>query len=126
MHLEIEINKEILDYETQVASGLSMRKFVALISAIIVSIIINWTVGKYLPQILTMLVYVVGIFPSFVIGFVSYNSLVGEQVVVMLLNYISTPKELSVGCNNLYEKCEPYVVLDEAEGSSDEKTEIVR
>lgn len=126
MHLEIEINKEILDYETQVASGLSMRKFVALISAIIVSIIINWTVGKYLPQILTMLVYVVGIFPSFVIGFVSYNSLVGEQVVVMLLNYISTPKELSVGCNNLYEKCEPYVVLDKAEGSSDEKTEIVR
>lgn len=106
MHLEIEINKEILDYETQVASGLSVRKLLALISAALVSLGINWTIGKMLPQMLTMLVYVVGIFPSFVIGFVSYNSLVGEQVVKMLWEYLRTPKELPIGCNNLYQRCE--------------------
>lgn len=119
MHLEIEINKEILDYETQVASGLSARKFFALIGAIIVSVIINFTIGKHLPQMLTMVLYVVGIFPFFVIGFVSYNGLVGEQVVTMIRDYMVTPKKLPVSCNNFYEKC----LLTNEKGKEKKETE---
>lgn len=105
MHLEIEINKEIMDYQVQLASGLSTRKLLALIPAIIVTIILNMTLGQIVPQFFMMIPYAIVIFPFFVVGFLTYNSLPGEMAVLMLLNFIRTPKVLKVGCNNSFSNC---------------------
>lgn len=102
MHLEIEINKEILDQDTQVVSGLSARRLISLIVAAIFTIIINFTIAPMTPQLVDMLLYVLAVLPCFMIGFVTYNGLTGEKVVAMVVRYMLAKKRLKHVETNYY------------------------
>ena len=102
MHLEIEINKEIMDYKAQVVSGLTLRQFVSLVIGIILTAVMYFTAGRVLPNMVMIWLYAVVLIPCAVMGFASYNGLVGMAMVKMFLNYMVCPKKLSFTSHNLY------------------------
>ena len=102
MHLEIEINKEIMDYKAQVVSGLTLRQFVSLVIGIILTAVMYFTAGRILPNMVMIWLYAVVLIPCAVLGFASYNGLFGMAMVKMILNYMICPKKLSFTSHNLY------------------------
>ena len=102
MHLEIEINKEIMDYKAQVVSGLTLRQFVSLVIGIMLTGVMYFTAGRTLPNMVMIWLYAVVLLPCAVMGFASYNGLVGLAMIRMFLNYLACPKKLSFTSHNLY------------------------
>ncbi len=102
MHLEIEINKEIMDYKAQVVSGLTLRQFVSLIVGIFLAAVMYITAGRVLPNMIMIWLYAVVLLPCAILGFASYNGLVGMAMVRMFLNYHAMPKKLTFTSHNLY------------------------
>ena len=102
MHLEIEINKEIMDYKAQVVSGLTLRQFVSLLCGITIAGVLYFTIGDKIPGMIMIWLYAICLFPCAVMGFASYNGLVGLSMVAMFLNYHAMPKKLTFTSHNLY------------------------
>ena len=102
MHLEIEINKEIMDYKAQVVSGLTLRQFVSLIAGVFLAAVMYLTAGRVLPNMIMIWLYAVVLLPCAILGFASYNGLVGMAMVRMFLNYHAMPKKLTFTSHNLY------------------------
>lgn len=102
MHLEIEINKEIMEYKAQVVSGLTLRQFVSLVVGIILAAVLYFTVGRFVPNMVMIWIYAIVLLPCAIMGFASYNGLEGLAMIKMFLNYMICPKKLSFTSHNLY------------------------
>ncbi len=102
MHLEIEINKEIMDYKAQVVSGLTLRQFVSLVCGIAIAAGLYFTIGNKVPDVVMIWLYAIFLLPCAIMGFASYNGLVGLSMVAMFLNYHAMPKKLTFTSHNLY------------------------
>ena len=102
MHLEIEINKEIMDYKAQVVSGLTLRQFVSLVCGIAIAAGLYFTIGNKVPDVVMIWLYAIFLLPCAIMGFSSYNGLVGLSMVAMFLNYHAMPKKLTFTSHNLY------------------------
>lgn len=107
MNLEIEINKEIMDYDAQVVSGLTRRRLTALLLAVVLTIIVHLTLGKILSPVIMCFVYVPCVIPSYLIGWHNMNGLPGEKAIMMKLRYYLTPKVLTLKPANFYLDCMP-------------------
>lgn len=107
MNLEIEINKEIMDYDAQVVSGLTTRRLTALLIAVGLTLIVHLTLGKILSPVIMCIVYVPCVIPSYIIGWYNTNGLPGEKAIMMKLRYMMTPKILTLKPANFYLDCMP-------------------
>lgn len=125
MHLEVEINKEIMDYETQVASGLSGRHLVALIIAMVLSLILFLTVGRLVSPVFMGIIYIPVLVPAWLIGWFNENELAGEQALAMRLRYMLTPKILKLSFPNMYLDCIPLSGNDEEPIEENEKNDEI-
>ena len=133
MHLEIEINKEIMDYKAQVVSGLTLRQFVSLVIGIMLTGVLYFTAGRTLPNMVMIWLYAVVLLPCAVMGFASYNGLVGLAMIRMFLNYLVCPKKLSFTSHNLYydvmqldEKLFENQTIPDARSCGKRKNQIVK
>ena len=85
--MEVKINKEISNYQESIFFGLSMRQFIFSVLAVIVAVVLYFTLNPYLGTETVSWVCVVGAAPFAAMGFITYHGMTAEQFVI---NWIRT------------------------------------
>lgn len=85
--MEVKINKEISNYQESIFFGLSMRQFIFSVLAVIVAVVLYFTLNPYLGTETVSWVCVVGAAPFAAMGFFKYHGMTAEQFVI---NWIRT------------------------------------
>lgn len=103
--MEVKINKEIRNYSENVYFGLSLRQFIFSLLACIVAVIIYMLFKNKLGTEITSWLCIIFATPFILIGFVKYNGMKLEELLVVIIrNKILTPKYLVYNPTNYYEK----------------------
>ena len=85
--MQFEINKEVSDYKETVFFGLTLRQCVCSVLAIIIAIILYFSLKPYLGTELLSWVCMLGAAPFAAMGFFHYHGMTAEQ---FALNFIRT------------------------------------
>ena len=93
--MEIKINKEIRNYTENVFFGLSFRQFIFSVIACLVAVGLYFLLKPYFAISELSWMCILGATPFAVLGFVSYNGMTAEQLIVAFIKTeILTPKKL--------------------------------
>ena len=105
MYLEVKINKEIRNYTESVFFGLSLRQFICAIIGCGIAVICYFTIKPILGLEVTSWICMVSALPVFAFGFLKYNGMPLERLVVAFIkSEFLTPKELKYKSTNMYEE----------------------
>lgn len=88
------INKEIRNYTESMFFGLSMRQFVVSLLACISAILTYFVATPKLGTEAASWLCIISCIPSVAFGFLKYNGMYFENIVVVILRYLVTPKKL--------------------------------
>ena len=116
--MEVQINKEIREYNESVFFGLSVRQFFCSLLAIVVAVGLYFLLKPALGLETTSWVCILGAVPFALLGFFSYHGLTAEKfLVIWLRSEFLEPKELYCRPTNLYyEAMKPSIEKWEKEG----------
>ena len=85
--MQIEINKEVSDYKETVFFGLTLRQCVCSVLAIVIAVVLYFTLKPYLGSELLSWVCMLGAAPFAAMGFFHYHGMTAEQFAA---NFIRT------------------------------------
>lgn len=101
--MEIKINKEIRNYTENVFFGLSFRQFIFSVIACAVAVGLYFLLKPYFAISELSWMCILGATPFAVLGFVTYNGMTAEQLIVAFIkSEILMPKKLKYKGNNYY------------------------
>lgn len=101
--MEIKINKEIRNYTENVFFGLSLRQFIFSVIACLVAVGLYFLLKPYFAISELSWMCILGATPFAVLGFVTYNGMTAEQLIVAFIKTeILMPKKLKYKSNNYY------------------------
>ena len=101
--MEVKINKEISNYQESIFFGLSMRQFVFSVLAVIVAVVLYFTLNPYLGTETVSWVCVVGAAPFAAMGFFKYHGMTAEQFVINWIRIeLIEPKRFKFQSKSLY------------------------
>ena len=101
--MEVQINKEIREYNESVFFGLSVRQFFCSLLAIVVAVGLNFLLKPIMGLETTSWVCILGAVPFALLGFFSYHCLTAERfLVVWFRSKILEPKKFRSVPKNLY------------------------
>ena len=101
--MEIKINKEIRNYTENVFFGLSLRQFIFSVIACLVAVGLYFLLKPYFAISELSWMCILGATPFGVLGFVTYNGMTAEQLIVAFIKTeILMPKKLKYKSNNYY------------------------
>ena len=92
--MEIEINKEIRNYNESIFFGLTLRQCIFSGMALIFSVLIYFILSPFLPIAIWSLICILAATPIAAIGFIKYNGMCAEEFIVVLIRYLFTPKHV--------------------------------
>lgn len=123
--MEVKINKEIRNYTESVFFGLSLRQLVfsalACGSATGIYVWLQPTLGTETVSWLC----VAAASPFAAMGFVKYNGMTADKVIIAWIKYILTPKKLKYSSSNIYyDIMKNKAVVKEKEQGDDNIDEI--
>jgi hypothetical protein len=101
--LEIKVNREIRDYNEALFLGLSLRQIIFSLLAIGVAIGMYFLLRNAFSMETLSWVCVLCAAPFAALGFVKYNGMPAEQLLLALIKYLVTPKILVYRAENYYE-----------------------
>ena len=84
--MEVQINKEIREYNESVFFGLSVRQFFCSLLAIVVAVGLYFLLKPVLGLETTSWVCILGAVPFALLGFFSYHGLTAERFLVVWLH----------------------------------------
>ncbi len=100
--MEVKINKDIREFTESIFFGLSMRQFIFSILACGVAVILYFAFKPFFGIETLSWMCILGATPFAVLGFIKYNGLTAEKFLVVLFQYLITPKHLCFEASNLY------------------------
>lgn len=101
--MEVKINKEIRNYTENIYFGLSMRQLLFSILACVVAVFLYFLLRGKLDIETMSWVCILGAFPFAVLGFVTYNGMKAEELIVAFIkSEILIPKKLVFNPTNFY------------------------
>lgn len=104
--MEIKINKEIREYTESIVLGLSMRQCFFSAIAIIVAIILYFLLIGHLGTELTSYCCMLGAAPFAALGFITYQGMNAEQIVVTAIrSVVLSHRNLIFKTYNFYYEC---------------------
>lgn len=93
--MEVKINREIREYTENMYFGLSLRQFFFSAAGCLLSIGIYFLLRKSLGTEAVSWACILGIFPCAVLGFVKYNGMTAEQLLLAVVkSEVLMPKKL--------------------------------
>ena len=110
--MEIKINKEINDYTDQVVWGLSARQALFSGLAIVVAGTVYFTLSARLGEFFTVLLIVFTAGPVALLGFIKYNGMYFERLVVCILRSFRMNKKLCWRAKSAYKWLEEVDALE--------------
>ena len=116
--MEVKINHEIRDYTESLFFGLSLRQFVFSITAVLVAVGVFFVLRPYFGIETLSWICVLGAAPFAVLGFVRYNGMTAERLVLVWLHSeFLMPKRLLFRANNIYYEAVKPIVTATAKGA---------
>ena len=101
--MEVKINKEIREYTESVFLGLSMRQAFFSVLACVLTLVSYFVLQPALGTEITSWVCILVALPCAVLGFVTYNGMTAEQLVIAWVrSEILMPKRLVFQNENIY------------------------
>lgn len=101
--MEIKVNKEIRDYQESVLMGLNLRQTVCALLAVGAAVALYFWLEPLLGLETASWICVFGAAPFAVLGFVSYNKMPAEKLLLLWFrSEILEPRRLYFSSNNLY------------------------
>jgi hypothetical protein len=101
--LEIKVNREIRDYNEALLLGLSLRQIIFSVLAIGVAIGMYFLLrNTFSIETLSWLCILCAV-PFAALGFVKYNGMTAEKLLLCILRTVVMPKVLLYKSDNLYE-----------------------
>lgn len=105
--MEVKINKEIRNYSENIYFGLNLRQFIFSLLGCIMSVILYFILKPYLGIETLSWVCIFGVVPFAAIGFLKYNGMTCEQLLIAFIkSEILTPKHLVFNPINYYDELE--------------------
>ena len=101
--MQIEINKEVSDYKETVFFGLTLRQCVCSVLAIVIAVVLYFTLKPYLGSELLSWVCMLGAAPFAAMGFFHYHGMTAEQFLwTWFRSEFLEPKEIHFESENTY------------------------
>lgn len=109
--MEIKINKEVRSYTESIFSGLSPRQFIYSILACLVALIIYFLTIDTLGMETTSWLCMLGAAPFASIGFITYQSMTMEKIVIEFIKSILLKRTelIDKPINLYYELAKPII-----------------
>ncbi|WP_455938155.1 PrgI family protein [Gemella morbillorum] len=102
--IDIRVPNEIRNYKEKIYAGLNLRQLICLIVAIVINVPIYWYGRKLLGDDLVGWIILINAIPIMAIGFVNYNGMNFEQLVLAVLKFeVISPQKRKYKSNNFYE-----------------------
>ena len=92
--MEVKINREIRNYTESMFFGLSLRQLIFSALAIGVAIGVYFLLRDVMPLETRSWVCILCAAPFGALGFVSYNGMTAEKILIAVIKYLITPKVL--------------------------------
>ena len=80
--MEVKINKEIRNYSENIFFGLSLRQFIFSVLSCTSALILFFIFKPILGTEVTSWICIIGALPFGIMGFVKYNGMTGEQLII--------------------------------------------
>ena len=80
--MEVRINKEVRNYTESIFFGLSMRQFFFSVVACVIAVVIYFSFIDTLGTEITSWLCIIGAIPFAALGFISFQNLNAEQIVL--------------------------------------------
>lgn len=101
--MQVKINKEIRDYTESIFFGLSVRQFFFSVLACGIAVLVYFLLKPIIGQETTSWLCIVAAFPFALMGFVKYNGMPAEQVVIAWFrSEVMMPLHLTFRNTNIY------------------------
>ena len=101
--MQIQINKEISDYQENMYFGLSARQFFFSVVAVGVAVGLYFVLKPVLGMETVSWVCILGAFPFAAMGFVRYHGMTAEQLLwAYIRSELLEPKQLQYETGNFY------------------------
>ena len=109
--MEVQINREIRDYNESMFFGLSLRQFVFSCAAVSVAVGLYFALKPHLGTETVSWVCVLGAAPFAAMGFINYNGMTAERfLLAWLRSEFIVPKKLTFRATNpYYETAKPLI-----------------
>ena len=101
--MEVKINKDIREFSESIFFGLSLRQFIFSVLACIVAVILYFILKPYFGIETLSWVCILGAVPFAVLGFVKYNGMTAEKIVMAFIkSEFIIPKKLTFKSKSIY------------------------
>ena len=101
--MEVKINREIRNYTESMFFGLSLRQLIFSALAIGVAIGVYFLLRDVMPLETRSWVCILCAAPFGALGFVSYNGMTAEKLLIAVIKYLITPKVMVYEPENEFE-----------------------
>ena len=101
--MEVKINREIRNYTESMFFGLSLRQFVFSLLAVGVAVLLYFVLKPYVGTETVSWMCILGAAPFAAMGFVNYNGMTAEKLLIAVIKYLITPKVLVYQPENDFE-----------------------
>lgn len=101
--MEIKVNREIRSYNEALFLGLSLRQLVFSALAILVAVGVYFLLRNTFSLETLSWLCILCAAPFAALGFVTYNGMTAEQLLVAIFKYLVCPKVLTYRADNYYE-----------------------
>ncbi len=101
--MEIKINREVRNYKESIFFGMSLRQFICVILSCGLAVLVYFTFRNKIGLEVTSWICIVSALPFILVGFVKYNGMNFEDVVVAFIHSkFIVPNKLSFQADNIY------------------------
>ena len=101
--MEIKINREVRNYKESIFFGMSLRQFICVVLSCGLAVLVYFTFRNKIGLEVTSWICIVSALPFILIGFVKYNGMNFEDVVVAFIySKFIVPNKLSFQAENIY------------------------
>ena len=102
--MEIKVNREIRDHSESLLLGLSLRQLVFSALAILVAVFVYFLLRNMFSIETLSWLCILCAAPFAALGFIKFNGMNATQLILVIINYLITPKLLVYRTENYYEK----------------------
>ena len=109
--MEIKINREVRNYKESIFFGMSLRQFICVVLSCGLAVLVYFSFRNRLGLEITSWLCIISSLPFILIGFVKYNGMNFEDIVVAFIySKFLLPNKLCFQSDNIYVKLsEEYI-----------------
>ena len=113
--IDIRMPKEVRDYKEKIYFGLTTKQLICSALVLLINVPLYWYGREIIGDDLIGWVVIIVACPFFAIGFIKYNGLKFEELMIAIIKFeLLAPQKRKVKTKNFYEIMDNYILTQEA------------